>query len=272
MQWPLLDASGAVGTADIATSSGYATITASATPHTPGPWVQMVAATDRDYAEVTLILLESISVSATNTSTLVDVGVGGVGVEVPLVSNIGIGHAGGGKAVRCPIVVPSGSRITVRLRSAVISKTAELGVTLAGGSGWATPESGALAVTYGADTATSAGTNLTLPAATHTKGAWAQITASTTAPIRWLTPLIVGNSTDVAWAANHRGLVDVGVGGVGAEAVIIPNIGYGAFNNESLLHLPVNIPVNIPTGTRLVARFQAALISESPGVILIGAG
>ncbi|MEU8158038.1 hypothetical protein AB0B94_30665 [Micromonospora sp. NPDC048986] len=272
MQWPLLDASGAQGTADISTSNGFVTVTASATPHTPGPWVEMVTSTGRDYAEITLILLESIATSATNTSTLVDIGIGASGSETPLVSSIGIGHSGAGKTIRIPIIVPAGSRITTRLRSIVVSKAAELAVILGGGSGWNPPEAGSVAVTYGADTATSAGTNLTLPPGNHIKGAWTQITASTTAPIRWLVPLLVGNSTDVAWAANHRGLLDIGVGGSGAEAVIIPNLGYGAFNNEALLYYPVTVPVSIPSGTRLVARYQAALVSEGPGVILVGVG
>jgi hypothetical protein len=111
---------------------------------------------------------------------------------------------------------------------------------------------------------------MTLPAAINTKGAWTEITAATSASIRWLVPLVVGNSTDTAWVANHRGLIDIGVGGSGSEAVIVPDVGFGAFNNEAILHFPVTVPVRIPAGTRLAARYQEALIGDRPGVILIG--
>lgn len=270
MLWPLGDGFGAQPSADLATSSGPVTVTASATPHTAGPWVEMIPATNRDYGETNLILQDTLAQSATNTSTLVDIGVGGSGSESVLVSSIGIGHAGAGRLVRLPLRITAGARLSVRIRSAVVSKAAELALILTSAGGWNPPETGARATTYGALTAASAGTDMALPAAVNTKGAWTEIAATTSAPIRWLVPLVVGNSTDTAWVANHRGLIDIGVGGSGAEQVIVPNIGFGAFNNEAILHFPVTVPVRVPAGTRLTARYQEALLGDRPGIILIG--
>lgn len=269
MQWPLQDAgltqSGAATTA----SSTPVTVTASATPHTKGSWVELVTTTSFDAGMIWLQCREFINANGVDTSMLLDIGVGASGSEQVIVSNVLIGHHPGSINLPIPVWIPSGSRIAVRVQSATASKATEVACYLTGGGGWSPSDAGGRATTYGANTATSSGTASSTPGAANTKGAWQQVTASTTAPARWLLALAAG-PPGVTSMSNCDALVDVGYGGSGSEQALISNLQYRHNSSEAAHMSPVLVPCNIPAGSRLVVRHAGSITSQVPAVVLIG--
>jgi hypothetical protein len=104
---------------------------------------------------------------------------------------------------------------------------------------------------YGAATATSGGTVITIPSAPpNQKGAWAEITSGTTYPIYGFTLFLA----DPAQAAGTNALFDLAVGASGSESVIIENILCATARGPGLAY---QFPIYIPFGTRLAMRGQA---------------
>lgn len=98
-------------------------------------------------------------------------------------------------------------------------------------------------------------TTVTASATIHTKGAWTELIASTPhdGAALWL------YFTDVytSGVATDQ-LCDIGVGAAGAEIVVIPNILIGYAINIKYM-----FPLTLPAGTRLVARTQALISSDT---------
>jgi hypothetical protein len=271
MLWPLGDAGQQLDGGRVTSTSLLTTVTASTTTHTKGAWAQMIAATTFEASWLQVHLGQTgVAVAASNSQTLLDVGVGASGSEQVVVPNIAIGGSLPFASWLFPLVVPSGSRIALRIQSAVASKNVTAGVMVMGGGMGL--ESGSRATTYGAATATSIGTVLAAPTVVNTaEGAWTVISASTTNPMRWL---VVGISApNTATASIGNALVDVGVGASLAESTVISDIAVAITGNEDVNHhRPLTFPVSIPAGSRLVARYRGTSTStaSSPTVTLTG--
>lgn len=98
----------------------------------------------------------------------------------------------------------------------------------------------------------TATTSITANASAHTKGAWTELIASTSARSNVLV-LAVGGVN--ATGADTALLADIGIGAAGAEAAIIADVAFG-----SALAIPpmsVTLPLVIPAGTRISARTQS---------------
>lgn len=230
-------------------SSSGTTVTSSVSLNTKGSWTQLIASTP--FACSALMLIASYGTS----SHLLDIGVGGSGSEQILIPDI---HYSGVNVVPqitvYPVRIPEGSRIAARLASAASSNTTSLTAYLIGG-GFDGASARSCVKTYGAVTADSGGTSVDPGATLHTKGAWSQITASTTAVTKGMIIDIGNQNNTVATAATW--LFDIGVGGAGSEQVLIPNYRVSASVNETIQPAwsPV-IPVDIPEGSRLAVRSQ----------------
>lgn len=248
------------------------TVTASATVNVVGAWVQMHAATTFPVSGLMIHLGKTgLAVAATNAQVSFDIGIGPNGSETAIINDVAVGGSLAFFAWWFPISIPVGSRIAVRLRSLVASKSTTMAMSVYGG-GFGL-EAGYKAVTYGAVTTGSRGTILTSPASINTKAAWTVITAAVTSPARWIVVGLTSPNTTIATAID--GLLDVGMGGAGAEAVIIPDISFGVSANEEVNHAnSLTFPVNVPVGARLVARYQATSTAStgSPSVTLTGVG
>ncbi len=244
-------------------------VTADATPHTAGAWVEMIASTAFTASAVALIAIGATATANTDTSVLADIGIGGSGSEVAIVESIPLGArpTKGFTEHRVPLSVPAGSRLSVRIRAAITVDTTNVQLRIAGG-GLHGPSGYGRATTYGADTGTSNGVTLTTPGATNTKGAWTQIVAATTNPCRFLlaAPCLRAASTQLS----VTGLIDIGVGGSGSEVVLIPDVYFDASSSEDLVSVAAAVPVNLPAGVRLSARYQGSATNAGPAVILIG--
>lgn len=263
-----------------ATSLSGVTATASATPHTKGDWVELIASTGFAAETLQIVVLTVTASSTANTSTLVDIGTGAAASEVALISNVPIGHQTGttgvGQAMSAMtyifqgLAVPAGTRISARIQSVVVSQTARIGVALrqAGGP----IAAGTTVTTYGADTATSNGTIPTVAGSINTKSDWTEITASTTADIRSFLVAIstAGGATQTA----NDGLVDIGIGAAASETVIVADIPYVGSATESHISRGCEVPFirAIPAGSRLSFRYQSTSTANGarPTAVILG--
>ena len=268
--WFLSDAGRHAMGGQVTASSTVTTVAASATVNTLGNWVQMFPTTPFPASNIVLFIGNSgIFASGANSQTLFDIGVGLSGAEQAIVQDVAIGGAAQFATWHFPLIVPSGSRVSMRLRSVTANKACLFGMMLwGGGSG---VESGHRATTYGAVTATSRGTVLATPATANTKSAWTAVSAATTSPMRWMSVGLAAPNTATSAAAN--GLMDIGVGAAGVEAVLIADIPYRTSTAEDILAAwPMIYPVNLPAGVRLVARHQASAVSAAavPNITITG--
>jgi hypothetical protein len=215
-----------------------------------------------------------IATAATNTQTLLDVGTAPTGAaansEVPIAQDIAIGGALAFASWRLPLSIPIASRISVRIRSVVASKSVTMGMMVYGGGMGV--ESGYRATTYGQVTATSRGTVLTAPTSINTVEApWTVLSAATTSSMRWMLVGLTAPNNAVATAADL--LVDIGVGPAATEAAVLTDIPCSVSANEDIAcPRPLLFPVSIPTASRLVARYRgnSIAVAATPTLTVTG--
>lgn len=119
----------------------------------------------------------------------------------------------------------------------------------------------------------SGNVTVTANTAAHTKGAYAQIIASTSADGSFLYITIDSINTS---ATNTATLVDVAMGAAGSEVNIITNCAVGgAGSGGALLGAVIGLPFQIPSGTRISARIQSLVTGGKTGrvnVVVLDAG
>jgi len=101
----------------------------------------------------------------------------------------------------------------------------------------------------------------------HTKGAYAELIASTAYDAFGITVAIAGLGT--AASTNTRSLVDIAVGAASSEVNIIPNLicgQAGQWASASFGPATYFFPLYIPAGTRLSARIQSLALSDTATV------
>jgi hypothetical protein len=221
--------------------------------NTKGSWAQLGSSALAHAAKGVIVSIKGVGNSFKH---LVDIGVGTSGNEVVLLENVPwifSNTATNVYRVYFPCDIPAGTQINVR------SQTNQTG----GGNclvmahflkapmfPWA---AGSIVDDYGAVTATTLGTTVTAHASLHTKGNWAEITASTARAYKGLilTPGYTSTGT------NPYFFLDVGIGAAASEQVILENLDMtrGA-DIGSPAGLTV-IPCNLPAGTRVAMRCQS---------------
>lgn len=267
-EWALLDSNRVVDAGSVLATSLPTAVAASATPHTKGAFVELIASTDFAADTLSLVLTSSLGVAGTDSSCLVDLAIGASGSEVVIVPDLTVGFTQMGTAFTLPIAIPTGSRISARVQHATGSTVVSMVLQLSGG-GWNGREPGRRMVAYGVSTATSRGVSATVVGSANTKGAWVELTSATTAPCRRLLT-VLGLTT--ASAAAGIGFVDIGVGASGSEVVVVPNVFFDATSNEIIRFAPLVAPVSIPAGSRIAARYQATVttVTARPSVAVYG--
>jgi hypothetical protein len=252
----------------VSASSTLTTITASASTHTKGSYTVVVASASIG-ASAIIVHIRGGSVAR----YLFDVAVGASGSEQIIVNNLHVGSfSGGGRSCasfRIPVQIPSGTQISVRCQSSTASATAVCGVTLISNSQFIPGN----VVTYNASTATSDAGTIDAGATSNTKGAYTQLTSSTTSPIR---RLLIATTNPNSGLTSVRYVFDLAIGSSGSEQIILPDVYVSnSIGNAYMVPQVVEIDVNIPAGTRLAARTQCSTNSASNrllGLILYGIG
>ena len=104
----------------------------------------------------------------------------------------------------------------------------------------------------------------------HTKGAWVELVASTAADYHFVGITIDQTATS---AQLSNALVDLAVGAVGAEVVVVPDLAMGGSQNLSYagdVTQKAFMPLAIPAGSRVAARIQS-FAAASPSRITLAA-
>lgn len=239
------------------------TITASATPHTKGPWVDLDASVSRDICGFYMSTSTTVGLNANDTSMLMDIGVGATGdaVDKIKVNNIPFGGWDANVPVFIPLHVRAGERLAARIQGIVVSDTFVPQIVLCFADrmpGWG---GFVEADTYTANTATSGPTTGDLA-----NNAWDEAVASTTNPLRAVSVhccLVPGSTT----SATATYVIDVGVGAAAAEVAIGSVIVSSLSNEIFILNLsPPFIEADIPAGSRLALRKNST--SNMSGLII----
>lgn len=105
------------------------------------------------------------------------------------------------------------------------------------------------------------GTTVTAGGSNHTKGSYAELTASTSEAAQAVIVSVSNAST-----ATRRFLFDIAVGAAGSESVVLANIPF-ANGSPATTNCPsFYLPLGIPTGSRVSARCQCSVASTTVNV------
>lgn len=237
--------------------------TASATPHTWGSWVEVDPSLSAAVNRTMLWVTNAMFSNGVNTSTLLQLGTGGAGAETAF-ATIGVGYAQTDRMHVIPGTIAAGTRVAMRVQSAVVSQA----VSPVVGFSAAKDLNAAAPVSIGADTATSRGVTITAPGSLNTKGAWTELTASTSRAFTVLSlfPQGAGGTSFATGAA----IIDIGIGGSGAETVLIPDVHLFVHSSELLNpRSPLAYGVDVPAGTRLSARYARSNANNPLDLVVV---
>jgi hypothetical protein len=167
-----------------------------------------------------------------------------------------------------PLSIPAGTRIALRIAvNSTTSNTLRFSVTLVAAGETNGPTS---YVNYGVDATDSGGTSVDPGGVANTKGAYSQLTASTSA----IAQVLVVNAT---YRANTAGAsafwrVDIATGAGGGETVLIPDIPLeygqpGAADPTGLLLRTRTFLTYIPASTRIAVRASCDITDATDRLI-----
>jgi hypothetical protein len=250
-----------------APTSYNAALTASASTNTKGAYVQLTASTPYDSS---LLYINPGFSNGSSRFLLVDIATGGAGSETVVVSNICLRSdtdwiIGGWAAIS--VDIPAGTRVSMRCQSGTGSATIGITVMLCDRA------LGSLSapVTYGASTGSSVGTAVDPGGTANTKGAYVQVTASSSARIDRLLvtcTLFTAISGTLGWT------IDIATGGAGSETIVVPDLLVGGGNSADQVTPPLlSFLVSIAASTRIAARCACSVNTVSqriPYISLIG--
>lgn len=252
--WTQLGANTATSQKGVTTGSG--------TANTKGTWSQVGAATTTYPTKFLGIQLGGFG--AAGPIFLVDIGVGTTGNEVVIVPNL-IGGSQGNQqntwTYIFPCDIPAGTQINARCQCQ--NGAQDIGVQVfLGHMGMFPGLVGSFVKDYGTATTNSSATTVTSGTA-NTKGTYAELVASTTYPIK---AIVLAQCFHTTYVTLRLGAVDLAVGAIGVEQIIVPDYQYTMDATSDVRRMPNlfrPIPVNIPAGTRLSMRSQDTSASSA---------
>lgn len=232
------------------------TVTAHATlANNKGNWAIFTASTPNDASGFMLF----VGYGAANVSYLIDIGFGATGSERVVVSNVPLGianEANAGFEIFVPIAVPAGTQIQARCQCSTANDSCVVQAILMDGgfaenTSFSAPQTDG---TYNSDTAHSRGLLIDPGATANTPNqTWTVLSASTKWDIAAF-QLVFDNQTA---SSTSMSLVDIGVGSLGSEVAVVPNIplGFGSVSPRLYGAAPPLIRKRIPADER-IARAQ----------------
>jgi hypothetical protein len=252
--------------AQLASTFGL-TVTGSSSTFTKGAWTQVIAATATNIAWV---MVMGQTEASSGTAFALDLGTGAGGSEVAIVNNLNFSSTqSGGVCYLLPLQIGVGTRIAARVSSNAASDNFHFTLTTFQDSALSCGVGSAID-TYGFNTATNLGAAVDPGGTINTKGAYTQITASTTNNLAGFIVYMDGQNTTTGSAGNLDWFFDIAVGASGSEQIIVPNLYQVGFcNPDQVLFIPMNVylPIQIGAGTRISARSQC-LSNASPDRLL----
>lgn len=242
--------------------------------NTKGSWVTAIASAPIEASGLVLGLPQT-AVSGQDRAAFLDIAFGPDSSPVMMVENLGIGSLWSQtiafRQMVIPLRIPKGSEIIFRAQCATTTISFAIVTDLVGETSGSAPAF-TRCETYGANTTTSRGVQLTIPGGNNTLGAWTEITAATTAPVH-----VLGVAVEGVWVPGYftsSQLVEIGYGPDGSEQALYTTF-FQTATNESINFLwPADgmipgIPP-LPAGVRLAARHQTTTTNQGVHVVLYG--
>jgi hypothetical protein len=262
--WPRYEPITLTSEGEVTASSG-GTLTDDTTTNTKGDWIELVASTAKQ-ADGFIVNIQTGDTGVSDF--LIDIGTGAAAAEVVLVSNI-LYSSGGSDAEPArayfPIPIPPGTRVSARSQCVDLSQRVRVILTLCDG-GVARSLKRRVATTYGADTSDSGGTAVDAGGSTHTKGGWAELSASVTKDFDQA--VICVSNRNNATNTSQNVLLDLGVGAALSEVVIVPDLYYRiSATVEDVMPKMTWVPLQVRAGQRLACRIQSSSNDATDRVI-----
>lgn len=228
------------------------TLTASSSAHTKGSWVTII-----DPIPYNVQALILVSDQCTAPLCLTDFGLGAAGSEQVIIPNVPVQIGNLAIEHMCPCLIPlslpSGQRLAGRAQASVGLEVVTWNVILIGG-GYSNIMGLGRVVNYGAVTGTSRGTSIDPGGTANTKGAYTQIVASSSRPIKWLCVCLCGQANLSPASALWQ--IDIAVGAAASEVIVAHDLLMAADAGGADTFKPAfySFPCYIPSGTRISAR------------------
>tara|TARA_R110000796_G_scaffold252537_2_gene387476 strand:+ start:28591 stop:29418 length:828 start_codon:yes stop_codon:yes gene_type:complete len=233
--------------ADTAASEGTL-ITAHGTPGTDGSYVELTASSGQACERVAVV---ARPVSAGTETSVMTIATGAASSEVDIFSfaiSHGSNEGNTQVAFEIPFTIASGTRISAKSRSSASVATAEVVLVINTDDSFGT---GAATELIGESAA--AMTVVDSGGSTNTKGAWAELSASTSHDYDQIILFVGWNENTTARVASW--LIDIGTGAAASETVVVSNVMKSLSQNE-LPNLVFPIYVPITSGSRVAVRAQ----------------
>lgn len=243
------------GTADTANSRAAA-ITANATAHVKGAWVQLIAATARPTTKI----IAQLQGGTTNVTYLVDVGIGPDPNQIVWIPNLLHDGNSDNQCVHdydLPLQIPSGLAVWVRCSASTGGAAMRAQVHISYGGLLGQPASSfieALGITENPiDSAHIAAQDMDIG-----QGAWSTIGTPTRT---WRGFLVAFSSRSLAPSGSAEPSIDIGIGST--PDVIFENYHMGASGPFFFCNPSPFISMRIPAGQPLKARMEWSTASTS---------
>lgn len=257
-------------------TAGFGTTITSGTANTMGAWVQVVTGANmlNEGYGISIVFSNGFT-SAAIRNTLVNVGVDPAGgtnytIKIPyLVAGHANTYALGPINYYFPLYIPKGASVALQSQGTTASGVVSAFVTVYGQP--RRPDAvrcGSVVTQFGAVTATSSGTTLTL--GTTAEGTWTQIGTATTSAYWWWQMGYTCLDTTMTASAIH---FDIGAGNATFKKILLQDIVVRTTATEQVSIDPhvVTAYNNVATGDIIYVRGQSAATADtSPGVIVYG--
>lgn len=261
--------SAASGALSIVDAAAAVTVTADATPHTKGSWIELIAATTEDTDWLTLGISGTMAINGTDTRGLLDIAIGAAAAEVAIITEIPAGFISNGMHITLPVFIPKGARVSARLQAVTTVDTVAIAATVS--STGALRRSPPRLVTLNANVAAS--TSTTMMTVSNT---WTEVTAATAEPFQGLAAVMCGG-VGPTWTFDGSEILSVGVGAAGAELLHArsPVITWGStesIGTQATHSFPPQIYAlssrPVPAGSRIATKYTTGRAHK--GAIVFG--
>jgi hypothetical protein len=231
--------------------------------NTKGAWTELVASAPFDIG----MFIMNVTATWTYGDFLFDIAIGASGSEIVLVSNLSYCQAGSSwwsnsAQYIIPIMIPAGTRISARVQGTVLAagplNWLKMSTQLFPANQFLSQQF-SQSETLGALTASSNGTEVDPGTSANTKGAWTELVAATTIPIKAFHFSLSSGAdlfkTSCYWA------VDIGVGAESSEIAIVSDYCIALWASSYQMHPQTSplLPIEIPLGSRVSARCKCTI-------------
>jgi hypothetical protein len=247
-------------------------LTAGAAHTKAASWTQLIAATE--FVANGIFLMIGGNALTSHRNWFVDIGIGAGGAEVVHIPDLWVSHGAFADQyhhIYCPVEIPKGSRLSARCSCSTASEASlKISAHLFSANWLADGQTGPVKM-YGGTVGSSSGTAITLGNAVESS--WAQLTAATEHTHRQLLISVGKDYADTTITASSF-VVDIGIGGSGAETELIADLQNITDANGDFVSPYVYgpLPVTVPKGSRLSARFKGDGAQTGMQIVAYGMG